>query len=83
MPVTAERGGIYLQLGAFSVRSNAESFEARIGSQLAPLGMQPYIEQRGPLHRVLLGPFKDRAAAGAAAERIRTLLEVKPVVVVR
>ena len=41
------------------------------------------IEQRGPLHRVQLGPFKDRTAANAAAERVRALVDVKPVLVVR
>lgn len=83
MPVLSGRNGIFLQLGAFSVSANAENFRARIARQIESLGTEISIEQRGPLHRVQLGPFKDRAAANAAAERVRVLLDVKPVLVVR
>ena len=83
MPVSSGRNGNYLQLGAFSVSANAENFRARIARQLESLGTEISIEQRGALHRVQLGPFKDRAAANTAAERVRALLDVRPVLVVR
>src|SRR5512140_1462801 len=35
IPLTSETAGIYLQLGAFSARANAESFRDRIQKQLA------------------------------------------------
>ena len=83
MPVSSGRNGIYLQLGAFSVSANAENFRTRIARQFESLGTEISIEQRGPLHRVQLGPFKDRTTANAAAERVRVLVDVKPVLVVR
>jgi rare lipoprotein A len=83
MPVSIGRNGIYLQLGAFSVSANAENFGARIARQLEPLGTEVSIVLSGTLSRVQLGPFKDRAAAQAAAERVRALVDVKPVLVVR
>jgi len=35
IPVTTEAAGIYLQLGAFSARANAESFRDKIQTQLS------------------------------------------------
>lgn len=83
MPVSSERTGIYLQLGAFSVSANAENFRTRIERQLEPLATEISIAQGGTLHRVQLGPFKDRATANVAAERVRALVDVRPVLVVR
>jgi rare lipoprotein A len=83
VPVLGRRGGIYLQLGAFSVSANAENFRARVARQFESLGMEVSVKQRGSLHRVQLGPFRDRAAANATAERVRALLDLKPVLVVR
>lgn len=83
MPVSIGRNGIYLQLGAFSVSANAENFRARIARQLESLGAEVSIVQSGTLSRVQIGPFKDRAGANTAAERVRALLDVKPVLVVR
>ena len=82
-PSSSGRSGIYLQLGAFSVPANAENFRARVARQFESLGAEVSIEQRGRLHRVQLGPFRDRAAASAAAEQVRSLLQLKPVLVVR
>ena len=84
IPVSSRRNGIYLlQLGAFSARANAEKYRARIAPRLESLGMEISIERRGALHRVQLGPFKDRAAATTTAERVRALLDVRPVLVIR
>ncbi|MBI2959532.1 MAG: septal ring lytic transglycosylase RlpA family protein [Betaproteobacteria bacterium] len=83
VPVSAERGGIFLQLGAFSVRANAESFRVRMAGRLEAIGAPLAIEQREKLFRVQLGPFADRAEANAAARRVRELLELRPILVVR
>jgi len=83
IPVLRARNGIYLQLGVFSVGANAEHFRARAARQFESLGVQVSVEQRGSLHRVQLGPFRDRAAARAASAHVRALLQVKPVMVIR
>ncbi|MSQ72008.1 MAG: septal ring lytic transglycosylase RlpA family protein [Betaproteobacteria bacterium] len=83
VPQTSEAGGIYLQLGAFSVRVNADNFRARLQRQLDPLKQTLHTQVSGNLFRVRLGPYRSRAEANEVAERIRDVLEFKPVVVGR
>jgi rare lipoprotein A len=83
LPVTAAGNGVFLQLGAFSARDNAENFRTRVYRDLTWLSDPIEIVQKDGLFRLHLGPYKDRNDAGAMSERIRTALEVKPVVVVR
>jgi rare lipoprotein A len=83
IPVDAEKGGIFLQLGAFSGRDNAENFRVRVYQQLAWLDKAVEIYQREGLFRLHLGPYRDRSEANAAAEQIRETLAFKPVVIVR
>ena len=81
IPVTTETAGIYLQLGAFSAQANAESFRDKIQKQLSWLAQPIRIETRGNLYRLHLGPYRDRAEAHAIADKIRTELDFKPLVV--
>ncbi len=83
IPVDTERGGIFLQLGAFSGRDNAENFRVRVYQQLSWLNKTVEIYQREGLFRLHLGPYRDRAEANAAAEQIRETLAFKPVVIQR
>jgi rare lipoprotein A len=83
IPVDAEKGGVFLQLGAFSGRDNAENFRVRVYQQLAWLDKAVEIYQREGLFRLHLGPYRDRAEANAAAEQIRETLAFKPVVIQR
>ena len=83
IPVTADASGVYLQLGAFSARENAENFRARISGQLAWLNKAIEIFQRDGLFRLHLGPYRDRLEAGGIAERIRDALDLKAVFVTR
>jgi len=83
MPVEVSAGGVFLQLGAFSGRDNAESFRARVYRELAWLNDAIDIYQQGGLFRLHLGPYRDRNEAGSMAERIRNALELKPMIVVR
>jgi rare lipoprotein A len=83
IPVTADGSGVYLQLGAFSARENAENFRSRINGQLAWLDRAIEILQRDGLFRLHLGPYRDRAEAGGIAERIRDALDLKAVFVTR
>jgi rare lipoprotein A len=83
IPVDAEAGGIYLQLGAFSGRDNAENFRVRVYQQLAWLTDAIQIYTRDGMFRLHLGPYRDRDEAGGMAERIREALQFRPLIVVR
>ena len=83
IPVTSERAGIYLQLGAFSSQTNAESFRDSIARQLSWLQQAIQIRERGKLFRLHLGPYPNRGEANAVAEKIRAELDFKPLVVRR
>ena len=81
IPVDAEAGGIYLQLGAFSGRDNAENFRIRVYQQLAWLNDAIQIFPRDGMFRLHLGPYRSRIEATAIAEKIRAELDFKPLVV--
>jgi len=83
IPMAVDPRGVYLQLGAFSTHENAEDMRARIYRQLAWLSDAIEIRPNGNLYRLHLGPYPDRAAAMEMAGRIRSSLELTPVVVVR
>ena len=83
IPVDAVAGGIYLQLGAFSARDNAENFRVRVYQQLAWLNDAIRIFPRDGMYRLDLGPYRDRDEAHGMAEKIREALQFKPLVVVR
>ena len=83
VPVTADASGVYLQLGAFSQRDNAETFRSRIHRQLGWLTNPIEIKSGDGLYRLHLGPYRDRAEAERVAARIRETLELKPTFVVK
>jgi rare lipoprotein A len=83
LPVAAEGGGIFLQLGAFSNAGNAENFSARVKRELDWLQQPLSVLGSKGVYRLQLGPFRSRAEAGQVAGRIRDALEVKPMVIVR
>ena len=83
LPVDALASGVYLQLGAFSARDNAENFRVRVYQQLAWLNDAIRIFARDGMYRLDLGPYRDRDEAAGVAEKIREALQVKPFIVVR
>jgi rare lipoprotein A len=83
IPIDAGAGGVYLQLGAFSARDNAENFRIRIYQQLAWLNDAIRIFARDGMYRLDLGPYRDRDEAAGMAEKIREALQFSPMVVVR
>ncbi len=83
IPIAAEPGGLYLQLGAFTARANAETFSAHLMPLLAWLDRAIGIYRKDGLFRLHVGPYRDRSEALAVAARIRDTLDVKPHVVVR
>ncbi|GGP21815.1 septal ring lytic transglycosylase RlpA family protein [Silvimonas iriomotensis] len=70
VPVTMTAAGVYLQLGAFGSRSNAENFRDHWARDLDGDVARLNIQSTGSVHRVRLGPYPDRATALAAAEKL-------------
>ena len=83
LPVEVRPGGVFLQLAAFSARDNAEAFRSRLSRQLGSLADGIEIFQRDGLYRLHVGPYRDRGEAGGIAERLRSELQLSPMIVVR
>jgi len=78
-----EAKGVYLQLGAFAVRENAESFRARMMREFAWLADAIQVIAGETLFRLHLGPYRSQDEARAVADRIRSQISVSPLLVVR
>jgi rare lipoprotein A len=81
--VTTERAGIFLQLGAFGSRDNADGYLNRLRAQVDWLAPSLHIYPRDGLFRVHAGPYTNQADARAAADRISQALGIKPMVLTR
>ena len=80
-PIVAREGAeIWLQLGAFSSLDGAENFREHVAREL-PWMLEPIaIASRDGLHRVRLGPYRNRDEATAIADKVRSSLGVAPLV---
>ena len=74
---------VYLQLGAFGSRENAESYLARAKVQVDWLSQMLYLVPRDGMYRVHAGPYASAAEARQAADRVAVALGMRPVVVTR
>ena len=83
IPIAAEAGGYYLQLGAFGSKENAENFLARIRTQVDWLASTLHVFARDGLFRVRAGPYANQADARAGAERVNQAIGLKPMVLTR
>jgi len=83
MRPAADAKGLYLQLGAFSARDNADALRARLERDLSWLDRGIEVLPVDGLFRVRLGPYRDRGEADGVATRIREVLDLKAVVIVR
>lgn len=63
-------GALYVQVGAFSQRQNAEQLRQQLQSSL---GRNSSIASAGNLHRVRIGPLRDRQDADQTASRLSSL----------
>ena len=83
-PGDAEQAAaVYLQVGAFSSRENAESLRTRVARELAWLQDRVEVLLAGNLWRLHVGPYGSREDARSIAERIEAQLKMKPLLVVR
>jgi rare lipoprotein A len=79
----AEAKAVYVQLGAFASRDNAEDLRTRIARQLAWLSDTVQVLATGNLWRLHVGPYGSNDAARSVADRIEAELNLKPLLVVR
>lgn len=79
-PVAAASPRIFLQLGAFASRDNAESLRTRLAASLEAPGEVLLL---GELWRLQLGPYPSEDEARSAADRLERTFALKPLVVVR
>jgi rare lipoprotein A len=81
--VTQEPGGLWLQLGAFSSRESADSFRDKMVRDLSWNNEPLQVFSREGLHRVRMGPYRNRDEAGAIADKVRQSLGFEPALVGR
>ncbi len=72
---------VYLQVGAFSSRENAEDLKSRLSRELAWLSDSVQVLTIGNLWRLRVGPYASSEAARAVARRIEAELSLKTLVV--
>jgi rare lipoprotein A len=81
--LSAEPGGIYVQLGAFSVAENADAFLRKMRIDLGWLSDSMNVYRKGGLYRVHAGPYSSREEAGRTADRVQKELGFKALVLDR
>jgi rare lipoprotein A len=82
-PERSDAGGVYLQLGAFGSRENAENFLARMRVQIEWLATALHVFSGDGLFRVHAGPYPREAEARRDADRISQALGFRPFVLAR
>ncbi len=73
-------GNIYLQLGAFKSHQGAESFLAKMQSELGDVGKNLNLNQKDGLERIQLGPYASPDEARVEGEKLKARLGFKPFV---
>ena len=76
--VTQEQGGLWLQLGAFASRDSADAFRDKMIRDLAWNNEPLQVHSTGGMHRVRMGPYRNRDEAGAIAGKVRESLGFSP-----
>ena len=81
--LTQEPTGVYVQLGAFTLRQNAESFLVHMRIEMNWLAGAIGMYARDGLYRVHAGPYADRIQADEVARRIEQSMDLNPVLITR
>lgn len=82
-PIGSAPSGYWMQLGAFRERDGALDFQRKVERELEWLAPQLAVFTDRELHRLQAGPYASRGEAGAAAERLRTALQLVPLIIER
>lgn len=91
LPITQETArarvpgavGYWVQLGAFKAHDGAVALQQQVMQQLEALTPLLAIFNEGAVHRLQAGPYATREAAADAAQRVRSLFQVAPIIVQR
>lgn len=78
-----EAAGLWLQLGAFAGRESAENFRDKVAKEMSWLYEPIQVSARDGLHRVRLGPYRNREEALAIADKVRQTLGFAPTLISR
>jgi rare lipoprotein A len=73
-----ESSAIYLQLGAFKLKENADSYLAKLRSELVNLANTMELFMSGGLFRIHIGPFSSHDEAKRAATNIARKINITP-----
>ncbi|MHB0990986.1 MAG: septal ring lytic transglycosylase RlpA family protein [Burkholderiales bacterium] len=79
----ANSTGIFLQLGSFSRRENAEKLLADAATKLDKGSAALVILNQSERYRVALGPYTDESSANEASREIRSRMNLTPIRIVR
>lgn len=79
-PVPIKRTPLYLQIGAFGSKSNAEALLTQVSSNHESFGKASQILSESGVHRVLVGPFSSIDQANEAAIELSAFVAVQPVI---
>ena len=79
-PVPIKRTPLYLQIGAFGSKSNAEALLGQVSSSHQDFGRASLILSESGMHRVLVGPFSSIDQANDAAIELSAFVPVQPVI---
>ena len=80
-PVVAqEPAGMWVQLGAFGSAEAAQGFRDRVTRELTWLYEPVQVSYQNGLHRVRLGPYRNREEAAAIAEKVEQSLGITPAI---
>lgn len=80
---TPAASGFWLQLGAFARGDGAYTFQQRVAQELGWLSPLLTVFAEGSLHRLQAGPYASKDQAREVAERVRSSLQLVPVIVER
>lgn len=83
MVAAADGGGIYVQLGAFSIAENAEQFRDKLRMALTQFAGKLQVVSADGLFKVRAGPYADQAQASHSAAEIRKALNINTMVIFR
>ena len=80
---TPAAAGFWVQIGAYRQRNGALDFQHRLTEEQPWLGPLLAVYSDGNLHRLQAGPYVSREQAREASERVRSTLQLVPVIVER
>ncbi len=71
-PVNYWKGNFTVQIGAFKIKTNAESYRYKLSKQYKNAHITPFTDDRGTFYRVRIGGFTNLKDAIAFSEKIIT-----------